>query len=103
MPSPDELTRLQAELQPKTADEITAATNAGVIADKELRVSLDASLQKLKGLPPSRERSLSVTKIQEAIMWLGMDLKRLNDTRPYPSSYDPTSTKVEPTADGLKL
>jgi hypothetical protein len=77
--------------------------DGGVVADKELRRDLDAQLQKLKSLPPSRERSLSITKIQEAIMWLGMDLKRLNDTRPYPASYDPSSTKVEPTADGLKL
>ena len=77
--------------------------DAGIIADKELRRDLDAQLQKLKALPSSRERSLSVTKIQEAIMWLGMDLKRLNDTRPYPSSYDPSTTKVEPTADWLKL
>jgi hypothetical protein len=37
-------------------------------------------------------------------MWLGMDLKRLNDTNPYPSSKDPsTGDKIEPTADGLKL
>lgn len=79
------------------------SVDQNVIADKELRVALDAALQKLKALAPSRERSLSVTKIQEAIMWLGMDLKRLNDTRPYPSSYDPSNAKVEPTADGLKL
>lgn len=75
----------------------------GVVSDKELRRDLDAQLQKLKSLPSSRERSLSITKLQECIMWLGMDLKRLNDTRPYPSSYDPSTTKVEPTADGLKL
>ncbi len=44
-------------------------------------------------------------------MWLGMRLKALNEMQPdalkspnpYPSSYDPTNTKVEPTADGLKL
>lgn len=78
-------------------------TDEGVIADKTLRVLIDSGLQKLKALPPSRERSLSITKLQEAIMWLGMDLKRLNDTRPYPSSYDPSTAKVEPTADGLKL
>lgn len=37
-------------------------------------------------------------------MWLGMDLKRLNDTNPYPSSKDSsTGDKIEPTADGLKL
>jgi hypothetical protein len=53
---------------------------------------------------PSRERSLAITKLQEAVMWLGMDLKRLGTENPYPSSKDPsTGTKIEPTADGLKL
>ena len=32
-----------------------------------------------------------------------MDLKRLNEANPYPNSKDPTNTKIEPTADGLKL
>ncbi len=82
-----------------------------VVDTKQLRVDLDAALQRLKALPPTRERALSITKIQEAIMWLGMDLKAQNEKRPpserapspYPSSYDPTTPKVEPTADGLKL
>lgn len=91
------------EQNPITPEEAKAQNDAGIIADKSLRVELDNSLQKLKSLPSSRERSISITKVQEAIMWLGMDLKRLNDTRPYPSSYDPSNTKVEPTADGLKL
>lgn len=136
--------------------------DAGVIAVKELRRDLDAQLQKLRGLPASRERSLCVTKLQEAIMWLGMDLKRLaslrpdpvaptktirelareayhrygavtefknfkgdpmpefdalpptivraweasvsaDNGRPYPLSYDPSTTKVDATAEGLKL
>lgn len=80
---------------------ITLADN--IIADKQLRKGLDGSLQTLKGLSPSRERSLSITKIQEAIMWLGMDLKRLNDTNPYPDGYNTDNTKVAPVADGLKL
>lgn len=74
-----------------------------VIADKELRRDIDAQLQKVKALPPSRERSLCITKMQEAVMWLGMDLKRLNEANPYPNSMDPSNTKIEPTADGLKL
>jgi hypothetical protein len=74
-----------------------------VIADKELRRDIDAQIQKLKGLPGSRERSLSITKLQEAVMWLGMDLKRLNEANPYPNGKDPSNTKIEPTADGLKL
>jgi len=51
-------------------------------ADKAIRVGLDERLQALKGLEPSRERALSITKIQEAIMWLGMDLKRLGTPTP---------------------
>jgi len=51
-------------------------------ADKAIRVGLDERLQALKVLEPSRERALSITKIQEAIMWLGMDLKRLGTPTP---------------------
>ena len=76
---------------------------AEVKANKELRKELDASLQKLKDLPPSRERSLSITKIQEAVMWLGMDLKRLGEQNPYPNSKNPENTIIDKTADGLKL
>ena len=74
-----------------------------VVFNKELRKDLDSQLQKLKGLPSSPERSMSITKIQEAIMWLGMDLKRLNEPNPYPNSYNPNNTTIEPTADNLTL
>ena len=75
-----------------------------VIENKRLRKEIDEKIQQVKNLPPSRERSLSVTKLQEAVMWLGMDLKRLGEKNPYPSSKDPeTGTQIEPTADGLKL
>ena len=74
-----------------------------VVANKQMRKNLDASLQELKSLTPSRERALAITKIQEAIMWLGMDLKRFHEPNPYPESFNPNNTIVEPTADGLKL
>lgn len=80
-----------------------------IVADKELRRDTDAIIQRVKALPTSRERSLTITKLQEGVMWLGMDLKRINETtpgsieNPYPSSKDPSTTKIEPTADGLKL
>lgn len=81
-----------------------STNDSEIIVDKELRRDLDVQLQKLKKLSGSRERSLAITKLQECIMWMGMDLKRLGpDSNPYPSSYDPKTTKVEPTADGLKL
>lgn len=84
--------------------------------DKILRVRLDEILQSLHRVTDStyphtrksRERSIVLTKLQEAIMWLGMDMKALRELgagneRPYPSSYDPASPVVEPPAHGLKL
>jgi len=71
---------------------------------KQWRKDLDVTLQQLKlSQPSSREKSLTITKLQEAIMWLGMELKRLGEANPYPESYNPASSKVEPTADGLKM
>ena len=75
-----------------------------VVENKRLRQEIDAKIQEVKDLPVSRECSLTITKLQEAVMWLGMDLKRLGTDNPYPSSKDPsTGTVIEPTADGLKL
>lgn len=106
---------------------------AHIILDKELRRDIDAIIQRLRAaeaddlailtrdeadavnqLPAvrgrrSRERALAITKLQEAVMWLGMDLKAINEENPgavenpYPSSKDPSTTKIEPTADGLKM
>jgi len=82
---------------------------------KQFRKDLDEILQRLKkacdytdmpskGISPiagaraSRERSIAITKIQEAIMWLGMDLKDIGETpNPYPQSYNPESPAIEPT------
>ena len=75
-----------------------------IVANKKLRKELDEKIQEVKALPASRERSLAITKLQEAVMWLGMDLKRLGNENPYPSSKDPsTGDKIEPTADNLNL
>lgn len=77
-----------------------------VSATKLYRRELDAVLQKIKAgeaRRKSRERSLAITKLQEAIMWLGMDLKAQNEENPYPNSYNPENKIIDPTADGLKL
>lgn len=75
-----------------------------VVANKTLRKATDQIIQQVKDCPGSRERSLTITKLQEAVMWLGMDLKRLGTENPYPDSKDPsTGTKISPTADGLKF
>lgn len=90
---------------------------------KYFRKSLDQALQELRAATNpapgmraescptrnSRERSIAITKVQEAIMWLGMDLKAINEEspgaapNPYPESYNPASPKIEPTSEGLKL
>ena len=75
-----------------------------IIESKQLRVELDHILQRMKTSPrQSRSRSLSMTHLEDAILRLGMDLKELDTPNPYPNSYDPSNTTVDPTADGLKL
>lgn len=97
-----------------------------IVAVKQLRRDIDAILQRVKdlgrpaaanstGMPASIERDIEPRvearkHLTEAVMWLGMDLKRINDENPgsqpnpYPSSKDPaTGAAIEPTADGLRL
>ena len=74
-----------------------------VTQNKSIRRDLDDQIQRVRQLPPSRERSIAITKLQEAVMWMGMDLKRLGEANPYPNSYNPENTKIDPTADRLKL
>lgn len=71
---------------------------------KQLRKDIDDVIQRVKSLDGCREVSICITKLQEAVMWLGMDLKRIGETNPYPNSKDPsTGTKIDPTADNLKF
>ena len=71
---------------------------------KQLRKDIDDVIQRVKTLDNCREVNICITKLQEAVMWLGMDLKRIGETNPYPNSKDPsTGTKIEPTADNLKF
>ena len=87
----------------------TDPTGLEIVDVKSLRGEIDTLIQTVKKLKPSRERALSITKLQEAVMWLGMDLKRIAEenpgylSNPYPNSKDPSNTKIDPTAEGLKL
>lgn len=71
--------------------------------NKQMRQDMDYLIQEMKKVQPSREREKAFTKMQEAVMWLGMDLKRLGTPNPYPNSKNPENTIIEPTADNLKL
>jgi hypothetical protein len=46
---------------------------------------------------------LSIRDLEGAIMRQGMVLKNIGTPNPYPTSKDPSSPVVEPTADGLKM
>jgi hypothetical protein len=73
---------------------------------KTARLGLDQMLQLLHRLnveETSEETVLSIQRVREGVMWLGMELKRLGQLNPYPNSYNPESPVVDPTADGLKL
>jgi hypothetical protein len=71
---------------------------------KDLRRMGDNLIQNVRNATPSREVSLAITKFKEGVMWLGMELKRMGEENPYPSSKDPsTGDKIEPTADNLKF
>ena len=88
--------------------------------NKEWRQKLDNILQSIKfdtnpscsyeWARNSKERETAIMKLQEAIMWIGMDLKAINEecpspdtASPYPNSYNPESPVIDKTADGLKL
>lgn len=70
---------------------------------KQLRKNIDEIIQRVKTLDSCKEVNITITKLQEAVMWLGMNLKRLGELDPYPESKNPDSQRIEPTADGLKL
>lgn len=76
---------------------------ANVRNTKQIRKDIDEIIQKTKTLNGCRETSIARTKLQEAVMWLGMNLKQLGEADPYPESRNPESQTIHPTADGLKL
>jgi hypothetical protein len=77
---------------------------------KTFRVALDSVIQGMRRLETetaSEEVILARQATQNAVMWLGMEMKRLGKIlgtpSPYPDGYKPENSIVNPTADGLKL
>lgn len=104
----NETTRSVSDRDPNLEAILEADRQNNVIIDKQLRKEIDAIIQRLKPsntnpLRNSHERRIAIVKLQEAVMWLGMDLKALGEQNPYPNSKDPSNVIVDKTADGLKL
>ena len=72
-----------------------------IIISKQIRVDVDDIIRRVKNMPVSAESHMSLIKLQEAVMWMGMNLKRLGNPNPYPNSKNTNNTKVDKTADGL--
>ena len=70
-----------------------------VIATKTLRKDLREQLRLLEIIPQRRETALAKTKLQEAIMWLGQNLRALDEENPYPESDNPENTIIAPEAE----
>lgn len=98
-----ELEQVKLDIDPVMAEEFTAHTENQVIMSKQVRVDTDEILRKMHSMQPCREMSLAITKLQEGVMWVGMNLKRLNQPNPYPNSRNTNNEKIEPTSDGLKF
>lgn len=76
-------------------------TENEIIATKQIRIDIDDIIRRIKDMPVSAESHMSLIKLQEAIMWMGMNLKRLGTPNPYPNSRNTNNEKVDKTADGL--
>jgi hypothetical protein len=70
-----------------------------VAETKQARQTIKALHEELSASPrKSRSRSLAITKLEEASMWLGKDLQELNEPNPYPRSHDPKDPVIDATA-----
>lgn len=66
---------------------------------KSHRLALQVMVEALNNSPrKSRSRSLAITKLEEASMWLGKDLQELREADPYPNSRDPSNPVIDPSA-----
>jgi hypothetical protein len=73
-----------------------------VAQTKGLRMQIDRIIKQMEQQTTrtSRSRSIALTKLEEAKMWLGKDLNELGTPNPYPQANNPASPVIEkPTED----
>jgi hypothetical protein len=66
---------------------------------RQFRLNIDAMINSVQLINPSREVSLAYTNLQRAKNWLGLALKELGAPNPYPESMDVHSKAIEPQAE----
>ena len=96
-----ELEGVKLDIDPEMSKIFDAQTNNQVIMSKQVRIDTDDIIRRLHNMEGCREVSLAITKLQEGVMWMGMNLKRLREANPYPNSKNVNNETIEPTADKL--
>ena len=96
-----ELEQVKLDIDDEMGKIFTIYKENQIIISKQIRIDIDDILRRVDNMEVSRETSLVKTKLQEAIMWMGMNLKRLGNPNPYPNSRNTNNTKVDKTADNL--
>lgn len=88
--------------------EIQAGLHSRILSVKQLRLEITGLARHTKSMLGSRELSLAITKMEEAVMWLGKELQRIGETHPdllkdpYPTSKDPSVPTIDPTAPEIR-
>lgn len=97
------LENIDVEMYDKKEKLLYEAKEKEILETKRLRKKLDEALQEVKKLNKTEGISLSIIKVKEAIMWLGIHLKELDTEDPYPTSKNDTDLTIHPVADNLKF
>lgn len=97
------LENIDVEMYDKKEGLLYEAKEKEILETKRLRKKLDEALQEIKKLNQTEGISLSIIKVKEAIMWLGIHLKELDTEDPYPTSKNDTDLTIHPVADNLKF
>ena len=95
--------KVEIDIDEKMKKYIFDYTGNQVIMSKQTRINIDSIIAYVKTMQPCREVSIAITKLQEAVMWMGMNLKRLNEKDPYPNSRNTNNGVIDPTADRLNF
>ena len=96
-----ELEQVKLDIDEHMGELFELYSNNEIIMSKQIRIDTDDIIRRVKNMPVSSEAHMSLIKLQEAIMWMGMNLKRLGNPNPYPNSRNTNNTKVDKTADNL--
>lgn len=96
-----ELEQVKLDIDERMGKLFESYSNNEIIMSKQIRVDVDDIIRRVDNMETSRETSLAKTKLQEAIMWMDMNLKQLGNPNPYPNSRNTNNEKIDKTADGL--